>query len=196
MGRHVAKAEKELSRCEQSAARWQAESAAKRAELADLESRLGDDVLADEASALRLTRQVADLRAAVDTADRTAASAAQRLAAAHVDVDRARAVELREQAADLRKQAAARAEVTVALLAKLEAHEGSQYVPHEPRRDAVALAAAGSITWALPRTTVILTQAAALEADAAVLDEKAAVQVRQHAGPHAATTSAGLVASA
>ena len=70
--------------------------------------------------------------------------------------------------------------MTVALLAKLEAHEGAQYVPFEPRRDAVALAAAGSITWALPRTTVLLGQADALEADAAALDEKAAGQVRQH----------------
>ena len=41
MGRHVAKAEKERGRCEDTLARWQAESAAKRAELADLESRLG-----------------------------------------------------------------------------------------------------------------------------------------------------------
>lgn len=180
MGRHVAKAGKELSRCEDTLARWQAEAAAKRAELADLQSRFGDDVLADEASAVRLTRQVADLRAALDTADRTAASAARRLVTARADVDRARAVDLREQASDLRKQAAARAEVTVALLAKLEAHEGAQYVPFEPRRDAIALAAAGSITWALPRTTVLLGQAAALEADADAVEDAIAKQNRQH----------------
>ena len=74
MGHHVGKAEKERGRCEDTLARWQAESAAKRAELADLESRLGGDVLADESAAVRLTRQVTDLRAAVDTADRTAAA--------------------------------------------------------------------------------------------------------------------------
>lgn len=196
MGRHVAKAEKELSRCEDTLARWQAESAAKRAELADLESRLGDDVLADESAAVRLTRQVADLRAALDTADRTAASAAQRLATARADVDRARAVELREQAAELRAQASKRAEVTAKLLAQLRAHEGTDFVPFEPKRDAVALAAAGKITWTRPHTEVILTQAAALEADAAALDEKVAEQDRQLAAPCAATTSAGLVASA
>lgn len=178
--RHVANAEKELSRCEQSHARWQAEGAAKRAELADLEARLGDDVLADESAAVRLTRQVADLRAAVDTAERTAASAAQRLAAARVNVDRARAVDLREQAAELRAQASKRAEVTTKLLAQLRVHEGTDFVAFEPKRDAMALAAAGSITWALPRTTVILTQADALEADAAVLDKKVAGQDRQH----------------
>lgn len=183
MGRHLSKAHKDLAGCEEQHARWQAESGTRRAELADLESRLGDDVLADEASASRLTRQVADLRAALDTADRTAAAAASRCAAARVDVDRARAVDLREQAADLRKQAAARAEVTVALLAKLEAHEGAQYVPYEPKRDAVALAAAGSITWARPRTTVLLWQADALETDAAALDEKIAGQDRQHSNP-------------
>ncbi|MBA3798797.1 MAG: hypothetical protein H0X18_06825 [Geodermatophilaceae bacterium] len=65
---------------------------------------------------------------------------------ARFDVERARVVELREQATDLRKQADRRAEVTAMLLAQLRAHEGTDFVPFEPRRDAMAVASAGSST--------------------------------------------------
>ncbi len=63
-------------------------------------------------------------------------AAAQAASVARFDVERARVVELREQATDLRKQADRRAEVTAMLLAQLRAHEGTDFVPFEPRRDA------------------------------------------------------------
>lgn len=184
MGRQLTKAQTELGKAQETVARWQAEAIAKRSELAALEARVGDDVLADENNAERITRQVADLRAAVDTAERTLTAAAQKAADAQINVDRATAAELRDQAAELRNDAAKRQEKTDRLLADLKAHEGPDYVPWEPNREPgrlVMVDGAEVLSWKIPMTKSILNQAAHLEAQAAEIEAKFADHDRRRA---------------
>ncbi|RZU16424.1 hypothetical protein EV645_3989 [Kribbella rubisoli] len=71
-------------------ARWEAEEAAATAELKSLQERAGEEVLADESAAVRLSKSMAELRDRIDIASRAVAAATPRLEAA------ARAVVLAE----------------------------------------------------------------------------------------------------
>ena len=98
---------KDVSRLEGVVAQWGAERTAKRAELADLEGRIGEEVLADESVADQLTDMSQKLRARIDLADRTAAAAEKQLGAARGELASAQAAEKREQAAKLYAQSLA-----------------------------------------------------------------------------------------
>lgn len=126
------KASARVAKCEQDVAKWEAESAAKRAELADLERRVGDEVLADEAAADRLPGELAALRARIDVADRTVVSAGRELDAARRDLRRTFAGEVRDRAKKLLGIADDRVKKTARLLAEVRAHEGADYVPWRP----------------------------------------------------------------
>lgn len=63
-------------------ARWEAEVAAATAELESLQTRVGEEVLADESAAGRLTRSMQELRDRIDIASRAVAAAAPKLQAA------------------------------------------------------------------------------------------------------------------
>lgn len=105
--RRVKAEQQEVTRLEGVVAQWEAEGAAKRAELADLESRIGDEVLADESAADSLTEAATRLRSRIELAARTAAAASRKLQAAHDGLARAQAAEKRDRAAKLRAQAVA-----------------------------------------------------------------------------------------
>lgn len=99
--------EREVARLEGVVGQWEAESAVKRAELADLESRIGDEVLADESAADGLTDTAARLRSRIDLADRTAVAAGRKLRVARGGLALAQAAEKRDRAGKLRAQAVA-----------------------------------------------------------------------------------------
>lgn len=67
-------------------ARWEAELAAKTAELRDLQERAGEEVLADESAADGLMRSMQELRDRIDIASRAVAAASPKLHAAAVAV--------------------------------------------------------------------------------------------------------------
>ena len=98
-------AESEVDRLAGVVAQWEAEGAVKRAELADLESRIGDEVLADESAADRLTEAATRLRSRIELADRTASAAGRHLQGARAALAVAQAVEKRERAGRLRARA-------------------------------------------------------------------------------------------
>jgi len=148
------------------AGRWEADEAAKRAELADLERRAGDEVLADESAAVRLAGEMASLRAGVDIARRAGVAAGRRLAEAERALVVARAAELREQAEGLRREAAGRQAVTDELLGRLREHEGCDFVPFVSP-DAGLLATMGEpVIRSVPLTSQLLARAAGLDAQA------------------------------
>jgi len=110
-------------------AHWHAEKAAAEAELASLQARAGDEVLADPEAAERLTGDMQRLRARVDIASRAVAAAEPRLLAAK---RRALLAEAEEWDADakIRREALERHEARVAqLLAALEKFDGRKFVP-------------------------------------------------------------------
>lgn len=125
----VDKARGEVVKVEGTVARWQADATAKRAELVDLEARAGDEVLADETAAVRLTEQMTALRSGIDIADRAAEAAGRKLADVRRALLRARAVEMRDQAASLLQNAEKRQKRTDALLAELADFEGVPFAP-------------------------------------------------------------------
>lgn len=97
--REVATADVDTHRCV--VARWEAEQAAATAELASLQERAGEEVLADESAAVRLSKSMQELRDRIDIAARAVAAASPKLEAAaravvlaeadEVDVEQARA---------------------------------------------------------------------------------------------------------
>jgi predicted ribosome quality control (RQC) complex YloA/Tae2 family protein len=169
-------------------ARWQAEQGTKSAELADLEARIGSEVLDDETAAERLAEQAAKLRAQIDVAARTAAAAQARVIEAGRAVLRAYSAEQQEQADRLRAQAEQRQTKTDKLLAELSEWEGGcKYVPWEPNREAVQFGA--SVSYKIPLTEALRRQAKGLA-------DKAA-EYEQHAGgtsEHVAAQVARLAA--
>ncbi|MFC0623223.1 hypothetical protein [Kribbella deserti] len=84
-------------------ARWEAEKTAAEAELSDLQARAGEEVLADESAASRLSRSMQELRDRIDIAARAVAAAEPKLAAATRAVILAEAAEWDEEKA--RRQA-------------------------------------------------------------------------------------------
>jgi hypothetical protein len=167
------KALAEVAKCEETVGRWQADAAAKRAELSSLEDRAGDEVLADESAAVRLAEQATRLRSEIDMADRAAAAAARRVVDARRGVLRARAGELRTEAEGLRAEADRRQTKTDRLLADLAEHEGCQYVPYEPVDADVAGAGSHGVPFKLPITHTLRSKADVLDQKAADLDAKA-----------------------
>lgn len=115
-------------------ARWEAESVASAAELASLQERAGEEVLADESAAGRLSRSMQDLRDRIDIASRAVAAATPRLEAA------ARTAVLHEadewDAEQARRQVLldAHESKTRKLLDALEQHTGQHYEPGEAPR--------------------------------------------------------------
>jgi hypothetical protein len=149
---------------------WEAERAAKDAELEDLESRLGGEALADASAVTRLADQVAGLRAQRDVATAAEVAAGRAVEAAQRGVLRAQAGELRTRATALHAVAAKRQRRTDELLRQLRDHEGSDYVAFEPRRTDTP---SGPVTYAIPRTDSIRREAARLEHQAAELERLA-----------------------
>jgi hypothetical protein len=147
-------------------ARWESEQAAKTAELADLEARIGAEVLADETAADRLAEQTAKLRAGIDVAGRTARAASDRVTEAGRAVLRAYSAELKANADHLRAEVEQRQAKTDAMLKALTEWEGGcRYVPWEPARDATMTA--GSISYKIPQTQALRNQVSSLDAKAA-----------------------------
>lgn len=114
------RAESAVETARETVARWTAEQASRSAELADMESRVGDEVLAYPATAARLIGELAGLRAAVEIAGRASVAAAAQLVAAERLLVEARATALRVEAVGLREQAAKRQATTDELLARLQ----------------------------------------------------------------------------
>jgi hypothetical protein len=167
----LGKAAGQVTKCGQAVARWEADAAAKRAELADLEARMGDEVLDDETAAERLAEQAARLRAAIDVADRTAAAAGRNLIEARRAVLKARAAELRAEAARIREEATQRQAKTDQLLAELSEWEGGcRYVPWEPPP---GQGIAEPMSYKIPKTRAMLSRADVLDQRAADLEGKA-----------------------
>jgi len=149
--------------------RWEADEAAKLAELADLERRAGDEVLADESAAVRLAGELAALRAGADIARRAGVAAGRRLVVAERALTVAQAADLREQADTLRRGAAKRQAVTDGLLEQLREQEGCAYAPFTSP-DAELRARMGEpVEYGRPLTGQMVGQAEVLEARAAAL---------------------------
>lgn len=153
--------------------RWEAQAAAKRAERADLEARMGDEVLADETAADGLAAQANQLDADIAVADRAVDAARRQHDTAERSLLSARAGELREQAERLRSEAAKRQRKTDKLLADLAEHEGCDYVPYVPSREQVQSAGAAGIRYKTPYTQRLLRQAEGCEQKASELDRQA-----------------------
>lgn len=170
----VEAAEKALSDAEEVLARWTAETEAKAAELAHLQSRAGEDLLADPEAAVWIAGQVVKLGAEQDVARRAVIAATARLEAARRGLLNARAGELRGRAARLRRAAESRQKRTDELLALLSEHEGGAtfhpWVPDCQFGGAMASIQAGAMSYKLPLTQVIASRADLLEKRAVELD--------------------------
>lgn len=169
-------------------ARWESEQAARRAELGDLEARIGAEVLEDETAADRLAEQAAKLRSQIDVAGRTAAAASDRVVEAGRAVLRAYSAELKANADHIASEVEQREVKTRKLLADLEEWEGGcKYVAWEPTSGEVF--AAGSVAYKIPKTEALHNQAKSLAAKAAQYEqhadgtrEQVAAQVARLAG--------------
>jgi hypothetical protein len=126
------KARAAVAATEELAARWQATEATKRAELDDLEQRIGEEVIAagedGEAVAERLAAAAAKLRSEIDTARRAGVAAGAKIppARAALVAEAASIVEGKLRAAE-KALRAHEAKVT-GLLAQLTALDGAVYV--------------------------------------------------------------------
>lgn len=166
---NVAKARSEVTRLEETVAKWEADAAAKTAELEDLEGRAGDEVLADETVAERLTGAIAKLRAGIEIGRRAADAARRKLYAARRELLRAKAAELREQAETLVKSAEKRQQRTDKLLKELAEFEGVEF---EPVRVIATLNPGPGIV-PPTRTDMFRNQAAAMKQRARQHDQQA-----------------------
>lgn len=165
----VATAEAALADAEATVARWEAEATAAGAEHASLLERSGDEVIADPDSSGRIADLLTRLSSRQVLAANAVTAAVRRVEVAQRAVLSARAVEVRARAARLRTTAAVRQRKTDRLLADLKAHEGCDYLPFRPER------APGQITTVIvPWTTIASQTAAALDAQAAELEQVAA----------------------
>lgn len=152
-------------------ARWEADAAAKAAELADLEGRAGLEALdGTESAADDLARQMSYLRSALDVAGRAIVAAGERLADARREVLRVRAGELQAEAAKLQAEAASRQRKTDRLLAELQEWEGgARYVSWEPGPRNPG----DSVSYKIPLTQALRNRAAGLEQQAEALAAQA-----------------------
>lgn len=114
-------------------AEWEGEQSAKRSELVELERRAGAEALDGGPSAgAQITRQVGELRAAVETATQTVSAARARHEQARHDLLRVAADELARQASQRRQESDRHDARTAELLEELERHDGASYVPWRP----------------------------------------------------------------
>lgn len=146
--------------------KWTAEVVAAEAELADLQARAGEEVLADEHAADRLSGDMARLRERVDIARRAAEAARPRAEQARRQALRAEAVEWDTEAGKRREALEAHERRTRGLLEQLAEHDGCEYAP-KPRQVHVA----GVLTDVVPGTKAVplRREVAAAERTAAVL---------------------------
>ncbi|HEY1325132.1 MAG TPA: hypothetical protein VGF32_33070 [Streptosporangiaceae bacterium] len=170
MGNALPRALAEVVKHNDAIGKWEADAAAKTAELQDLEARAGAEVLDDESAADRLAGDMLGLRTGIDLAERAAEAARTRLDAARRDVLRARASEVRGEAGRLRKDAAERQQRTDKLCAELADFEGVKFGP------ALVYDASGIDTTGhapLTKTQQMVHRAGQLEAQAAKLEQQA-----------------------
>jgi hypothetical protein len=153
---------------------WEAELAAKSAELDDLERRAGAEALADEGAAARLTSELAGLRAGRDIAAAAVTEARGRLVESRRNVLRVRAAELRDEAQELRAEAERHQARTDDLLAELQEWEGgATYVPYEQWMLDHRTLPAGR-EFRIPKTRRLMNQAEQVDRQAEMYDERAA----------------------
>lgn len=136
-GKRTAKALSELEKVEEQHARWLAAGVAKNAELVDLERHVGEEILAAadgdaDRVATRLSRQVLELRAAVDTAGRAAQAAERKITEARRAVLRAEAEDLQDVLADARRDQAKHDGKLAELLRAVSDHDAAEYRPFVP----------------------------------------------------------------
>lgn len=153
-------------------ARWSAERATAEAELEDLQTRIGDEVLADESAAEGLAGSMARLRDRIDIAGRAAEAAkpkvlAARRAAALLDAEAWDAEAARRRAVLAVHQAR-----TDKLLAELEEHE-CKFVTEQQWVHALAAADSGGgpETWSVPKSAEIVAAVKEAELKAAIIRE-------------------------
>ncbi len=171
----VERALADLDKARETVARWQTEQSTKAAELADLEARIGDEVLADETAVQRLTGDVTRLRAEIDVAARTADAASSRVVDAGRAVLRAYAAELKGEADELRAQAERRQAKTDKLLAELSEWEGgARYVPYVPSPAEVEGAGMAGIRYRTPKTHRLKSEADGFAHRSALFEQHAA----------------------
>lgn len=171
----VERAESAVETARETVARWTAEQASRSAELADMESRVGDEVLAYPATAARLIAELAGLRAAVEVAGRASVAAAAQLVAAERLLVEARATALRAEADGLRRDAERRQQVTDGLLAQLADFEGCRYAPYSTPNGAELARLGEPVEYGRPLTGQLLGRASALDDQAASMLAQPAV---------------------
>jgi seryl-tRNA synthetase len=115
-------------------ARWSAEQAAATAELESLQERAGEEVLADESAAGRLSRSMQELRDRIDIASRAVAAATPKMEAAARAAVLAEADEWSAEQARRQELLDAHDAKTRKLLDALEQHTGRHYEPGEAPR--------------------------------------------------------------
>ncbi len=167
-------AQETLDQAEAALAGWQAEHAAKAAELERVASMADLDLDADPAEASVATaEQVLRLSTEVEVAANAVTEAENRVDEARRGVLRQRAADLAARAARLREIAASRQARTDELLDALEEHEGARFLAPDTAGRALALAGAGASTWKVPWTTLIRQSADGLDGRAGELTQQA-----------------------
>lgn len=158
--------------------RWCTELDTRRAELDQLRQRAGEAALSDPDAGADLGRQLAELAAQVEVAERAVAAAAARVPPGRRKLIAARAAVLADRAAAVERVVADRQAATDRMLAELSEWEGgARYVPYEPTRGEVetasqplagltGLAGASGIRYRLPLTETFRREAAGLRAEA------------------------------
>jgi len=116
-------------------AHWQAEKAAAEAELASLQSRAGDEVLADAGAGVQLARDMQSLRDRIDIAARVIGAAEPKLHSARCAVLELDACWWDGEAKRRRERVAKHESRSAALLARLQDHDGRVFVPAEIPKD-------------------------------------------------------------
>lgn len=153
-------------------ARWEAEKLTAEQELASLQDRAGEEVLADESAAARLPKAMQELRDRVDIAERALAVAGPRLDEARRAVLLAEAEEWDAEVAKRRKALERHVAKIDELLAALLEHDGVEYGMVVDDPDHVP---AGSVrTVIVPKRQQLETKVLQAELTAHVLRELAA----------------------
>lgn len=176
--KRVRKALDALAKEEARQARWEASAFAKQAELDNMRGRVGTDVVdapEDEAEELaqRLTREVADLAAAVETARATVAACEPKVMAAKRAVLQAEADDVRDELEQLRRRKTEHDRKLEVLLAQLVEHDGAKYEAWEPSQLDRAMAGAASLTWTESRSARLAREVSGLEARLSIAEAAA-----------------------
>jgi hypothetical protein len=167
-------AESEVTRLEQAVTRWQGEAEAKRAELVELRTSMGERVYADETgtASREISSAAMDLQFQVDGAEAAAAVADRQLRDARSELALAQAAEKRQEAAKLTAVADAHQAKVDELLAQLEALDGPRYVPFQPSAEdrQYALQTNQSLSWIGSKADLLRDPIAPLLAEADALE--------------------------